>query len=251
MRRSCRARQDSLPTSGRTHSAPERLDLAERRPRTKEECEHYARYAWAATLVRGEVLDVACGTGYGTRLLERRARVSGVDRDEEAIELARSRAAGSFVVAEIPPIPFADNAFDFVVCFETVEHIADDERFVREIRRVLRPGGQLLISTPNKDVSSPDGIPINPWHVREYTLASLTELLRTAGLELRDTYLQSFAPKIPRGHRIAWRLHGLMPARPGFVRSATRRLLGDAEVRRFSGRQPPPGFWIVNATVKG
>jgi SAM-dependent methyltransferase len=238
--------RDSPPTA-----APERLDLAGRRPRTKEECEHYARYAWATTIVRGEVLDVACGTGYGARLLERRARVSGVDRDGGAIELARSRADGRFVVAELPPIPFADDAFDFVVCFETVEHIADDEGFVREIRRVLRPRGHLLISTPNRDVSSPDGMPINPWHVREYTLPALTALLRTAGFELRETYLQSFAPQIPRGHRIAWRLYGLTPARPRIVRSATRRLLGDAEVRRCSRDQPPPGFWIVNAAVKG
>jgi SAM-dependent methyltransferase len=234
----------------RLNHSPERLDVARRTPSTKEECEHYARYLWAAKRVRGDVLDIACGTGYGARLLEPHARVSGADRDEGAVKLARSRAAGKFLVAEVPPIPFTDEAFDFVVCFETVEHIPEDDEFIREIGRVLRPGGQLLISTPNKDVSAPDGVPLNPWHEREYTLASLTELLRTAGLEIRDIYVQGFPPKIARGHRIAWRLQGLTWTLPGFVRSAMRALLGDPEVHPLSGHHKPPGFWVVNAVLQ-
>jgi SAM-dependent methyltransferase len=233
---------------GRDHS-PERLDIARRTPRTKEECEHYARYVWAATRVRGEVLDVACGTGYGAQLLKPHARVSGVDRDEEAVKLARSRVGGTFLVGEVPPIPFSDNAFDFVVCFETVEHISHDDEFIREIGRVLRPGGQLLISTPNMAVSAPGGVPVNPWHVREYTLASLTELVARAGLEVRDVYVQGFPPKIARGHRIAWRLQGLTWTLPGSVRSAMRAFLGDAEVRPLPGHHRPPGFWVLNAVL--
>jgi SAM-dependent methyltransferase len=233
-----------------SHDAPERLDVATRVPKTKEECEHYARYVWASALVRGDVLDIACGTGYGARLLARHARVSGVDRDEEAVETALSRVTGTFLVAEMPPIPFPNDAFDFVVSFETVEHIPEDIDFVREIRRVLRPGGTLLMSTPNKDISAPGGVPLNRWHVREHTLASLTALLDEAGLEVRDSYVQSFPPKISRGHRIAWRLQGLAWTQPAVVRSATRALLGDAEVRPHDDHQRAPGYWLVSA-VKG
>ncbi len=235
-------------TASRLTGAPERVDVSARVPKTKEECEHFARYLWASALVRGNALDVACGTGHGARLLARHARVSGVDRDAEAVETALSRVAGTFLLAEVPPIPFPDDAFDFVVSFETVEHIPDDMGFVREIRRVLRPGGTLLMSTPNGDISAPGGVPLNRWHIREYTLTSLTALLRGGGLEVCDVYVQSFPPKLKRGHRVAWRLHGLTWTQPSVIRAATRALFGDAEVRPRAHHQPAPGYWLVGAT---
>jgi 2-polyprenyl-3-methyl-5-hydroxy-6-metoxy-1,4-benzoquinol methylase len=118
-----RARRVAVPA--------ERVDVYRRILRGKEEREHYERYAWAAKRVHGDVLDVACGTGYGTAMLARRARVSGVDRDEQSVETAQSRVAGAFLAAVVPPIPFPDGAFDFVVSFETVEHIAEDVAFLR------------------------------------------------------------------------------------------------------------------------
>jgi SAM-dependent methyltransferase len=226
---------------------PERLDVSKRIPQTKEECEHYARYAWASRLVRGDALDVACGTGYGSRMLARKARVNGVDHDEEAVRLARSRVAGIYSVAEVPPIPFPDDAFDFVVCFETIEHIRDDIGLIREIGRVLRRTGTLLISTPNKDISAPHGAPVNRWHVREYTLDSVTRLLNEGGLEVGGVHVQSFPPKIARGHRFAWRLHGLTWVLPAPIRSLTRSLFGDSEVRRLDVGERPPGYWLVTA----
>lgn len=230
----------------RSDDAPERIDVPDRLPRTKEQCEHLARYQWAASQVHGEVLDVACGTGYGSRLLAHGARVSGVDRDEQSVQRARARAGGAFLVAEVPPIPLPNDAFDFVTSFETVEHISDDVGFVREIARVLRPGGTLLISSPNMDVSAPEGVPGNRWHVREHTLTSLTTLLAEAGLQVDRVYGQSFPPRIPRGHRIAWRLHGLAWERPG-LRAAARALLGDAQVRPQDERRPAPGYWVLRA----
>ncbi|HEV3193363.1 MAG TPA: class I SAM-dependent methyltransferase, partial [Polyangiaceae bacterium] len=225
----------------------ERVDVDSRVPKTKEECEHYARYVWASAQVHGEVLDVACGTGYGSRLLARCARVSGVDRNQDAVETARSRTAGRFLVADVPPIPFADDAFDFVVSFETIEHIPNDVEFIGEIRRVLRPGGTLLISTPNGDISAPGGVPLNRWHVREYTLTSLTTLLGEAGLQVCDLHAQSFPPRVSRGHRITWRLHGLTWTQPARVRQATRAVFGDAEVHPRTHHQPAPGYWIARA----
>jgi SAM-dependent methyltransferase len=233
--------------AGDIDDAPERIDVAARLPKTKEECEHLARYQWAAAQVQGEVLDVACGTGYGAKLLARNAHVSGVDRNKQAVDTARSRVSGTFLVAEVPPIPLPSDAFDFVISFETVEHIPDDVSFMLEIRRVLRPGGTLLISSPNMDISAPRGVPLNRWHVREYTLSSLTALLSEAGLDVCNIDAQSFPPKIGRGHRIAWRLNGLTWNQPSGVRAATRALLGDAAVRPLEGGQAPPGYWVVSA----
>ena len=221
--------------------------MAARVPRNKEECEHYARYQWASRRVAGDVLDVACGTGYGARILARRARVSGVDRSAEAVERARSRAAGNFVTAEVPPLPFPDDVFDYVVSFETIEHVADDARFMQEVGRVLRPGGTLLMSSPNASISAPDGVPLNRWHVHEYTRSSLTALVTSAGLQVVELCAQGFPPNLRRGHRIAWRINGLTWMLPARIRSAARAVLGDCEVRALDQTGPAPGYWVLLA----
>lgn len=227
---------------------PERLDVPGRIPKSKEECEHLARYLWATRRVRGDILDLACGTGYGAKLLARVATVTGVDRDERAVALARARARGTFVVAEVPPIPLPAASFDAAVCFETVEHVPDDLDLIREFRRVLRSTGQLLISTPNAEVSAPGGQSSNQWHVREYTLASLSALLVDGGFEISAVFGQSFAPKLPRGHRLAWRLNGLTWVLPGVVGRSLRLVLGDAQVTPHSVGGTAPGFWLAVAT---
>jgi SAM-dependent methyltransferase len=67
----------------------------------------------------------------------------------------------------------ADNSFDFAVTFQVIEHIKDDIAFVNEIYRVLKPGGMLLLSTPNRPMS----LTRNPWHIREYTAAELSAVV--------------------------------------------------------------------------
>ena len=78
-----------------------------------------------------------------------------------------------FVEAKVPPLPFADASFDYVVSFQVIEHIAKDKEFVREVHRVLKPGGKFIVSTPNKPMS----LTRNPWHVREYTASQFSALL--------------------------------------------------------------------------
>ncbi len=76
---------------------------------------------------------------------------------------------------DVPPlIGLADNSFDFVITFQVIEHIQDDNKFVSEIHRVLKPGGKLIVTTPNIKMS----ITRNPWHIREYTIAELEQLLK-------------------------------------------------------------------------
>jgi hypothetical protein len=74
---------------------------------------------------------------------------------------------------------------------------------------------------------------------------SLKELLKNADLEVGDAYAQSFPPKLKRAHRVMWRLHGLTWTQPAVVRSVTRSLFGDAEVRPFDSRRGSPGYWLV------
>ena len=116
--------------------------------------EHTSRYKCAESLVKGKlVLDIASGSGYGTQMLAQVAsKVYGVDNNEEAIKYARKNFSAANIEYKLgngEMIPMEDDSVDVVVTFETIEHIQDHTRFLREIKRVLKPDGLLLISTPN------------------------------------------------------------------------------------------------------
>jgi hypothetical protein len=119
-----------------------------------------------------KVLDVACGEGYGSALIARRAaHVTGVDIAPAAIAHARARYATlpnlEFRAADCAALPFEDATFDVVVSFETLEHIAAQDAFLDEMRRVLRPGGFIVLSCPNKAEYSDKRDHANEFHVRE------------------------------------------------------------------------------------
>ena len=145
--------------------------------------EHFHRYAWVAPLVAGKsVLDVASGAGYGSALLARTAAsVVGVDISAEAVEHARaaySQANLSFMEGSAASLPLADGSFDVVVSFETIEHLLEQEQMLGEIKRVLRPDGVLVISSPNKKVYSELSGLHNEFHVKELEWSELDALLR-------------------------------------------------------------------------
>ena len=154
------------------------------------EAEHRARYWWASAMVSGkDVLDAGCGEGYGLAMLALAgpSRLVGVDVAEDALERARSRVAGvaEVVNADIRDLPFDDHSVDVVVCFEVIEHVDRQDEALAELRRVLRPDGALLISSPNRDVYTPG----NPHHVHEYVPAELREALE-AHFEIVALYQQ-------------------------------------------------------------
>jgi SAM-dependent methyltransferase len=135
--------------------------------------EHWHRYHFAAPMVAGrKVLDIACGAGYGSALLARTAtRVVGADISQAAVDHASARYASisnvEFRQADGTALPFADGSFDVVVSFETIEHLEPQEAFLDEVRRVLRPGGLVIMSCPNKvEYTDKRGV-INEFHVRE------------------------------------------------------------------------------------
>ncbi|MGC4042589.1 MAG: methyltransferase domain-containing protein [Armatimonas sp.] len=143
-------------------------------------CEHLHRYQLAAALARGkDVLDIASGEGYGSAALAQVARsVVGVDIAPDAVEhAARTYTQPSlrFLEGSCDAIPLSDASVDLIVSFETIEHHDRHEEMMVEFRRILRPGGLVLLSSPNRDIYSADHV--NPFHVRELSRAELSELL--------------------------------------------------------------------------
>ncbi len=179
---------------------------------------HLHRYFSVLELVRGKrVLDISCGEGYGAALLKREgaAEVTGADIDAGIIARA-ARVYGaeglSFVIADArTTLPFEENAFDVVVSFETIEHIAEHEGFVAELARVLAPQGVLVISTPDAALSPPD-LP-NPFHAKELDEATFLSLLAPhfeTVTRYRQGYLHGSVLSGPGEEQQSWKRTGFL-----------------------------------------
>lgn len=145
--------------------------------------EHTHRYLLACELARGKtVLDIACGEGYGSRMLADVAKsVSGVDISGETIERAAKKYPHptlAFIQGSVTAIPLPDASIDLVTSFETIEHLAEQESMLREIRRVLRPDGVLIISSPDKRQYSDLTGYNNEYHVKELYRDEFVDLLK-------------------------------------------------------------------------
>jgi len=202
---------------------PERFDPREGEG-TLIDTEHRARYWWASRAVAGrDVLDAGCGVGYGIEILASAgaSSVSGVDLDPAAVEEAERRLGGSaaaIVEGDLQDLPLDDESFDAVVCFEAIEHVEDGGRALAELRRVLRPDGLLLVSSPNPDVY-PSG---NEHHVHEYRPAELA-----AAVGEHFAHVKGY-----RQH--AWLASTIEPADPDAASPAGERR-ERAEIRRTAG----------------
>ncbi|MCH8622380.1 glycosyltransferase [Undibacterium sp. TS12] len=146
------------------------------------EIEHLHRYMQACNLARGkQVLDIASGEGYGSAMLaEHAAQVIGVDISVEAVEHAQGRYRKpnlEYRVGSCAAIPLDDSSVDLVVSFETIEHHDQHQEMMQEIRRVLRPDGVLLISSPDKLYYSDIPGAHNEYHVKELYQEEFQQLL--------------------------------------------------------------------------
>jgi len=146
--------------------------------------EHYHRYAIALDVVKEkDVLDVACGEGYGSSIMADVARsVVGVDISVDAVQHATATYTKpnlTFRQGSATALGFADASFDVVVSFETIEHLAEQAQMLAEIRRVLRPDGLLVISSPNRPIYSEESGEHNEFHVKELDFKEFDELLKT------------------------------------------------------------------------
>jgi SAM-dependent methyltransferase len=134
----------------------------------------------------GRALDLGCGDGRLTALLDA-SELTAADVSPVALERAGRRVEDARLVELEPdaPLPLDDAGFDLVLCAETIEHVRDVQLFLSEIRRVLRPGGELALTTP---AARPLGRPEDPLspHLRRFTRRSLTSVLGELGFDLRS-----------------------------------------------------------------
>ena len=130
-------------------------------------------------------LDIGCGDG-ALSVTVRAERLTLADVSALALSRAQARLPDAAAVELVPdaPLPFADGAFDLVVCTETIEHVRDVQLFLSEVRRVLGPGGRVAVTTPahTRLMRVPD--PLSP-HLRFFTKRSLASLLEAMGFEIR------------------------------------------------------------------
>lgn len=130
-------------------------------------------YVEASKRVHGNLLEIGTGAGYGVSIIAPFAdRYVTIDKTRSE-ELGDMPSNVEFVQCAVPPLPFEDESFDCVVSFQVIEHVKRDCEFVREVYRVLKPGGRFIVSTPNRLMS----LTRNPWHVREYTSEEFDRLL--------------------------------------------------------------------------
>jgi ubiquinone/menaquinone biosynthesis C-methylase UbiE len=153
--------------------------------------DHIARYLSVLDLVEGKtVLDIASGSGYGTQLLAQSAKhVFGVDINEKAVVYARNFFNSTNITYKVgsgTKIPLENSSVDYAITFETIEHIIEADKFISELKRVLKPKGQLILSTPN-DKEFPKG---NHFHVHQYEYLELLNLLKKH-FQYTDPYFQA------------------------------------------------------------
>ncbi|MCC5945678.1 MAG: class I SAM-dependent methyltransferase [Bernardetiaceae bacterium] len=155
---------------------------------------HLERYKFATRfLPQGEGLDIACGVGYGTKLMiekcgSRVTKITGVDLSKEAIDYAKERYKDpkiDFVVADASQYNHRGKKVDFLVSLETIEHIPEPQDLVKHFKSLLKPNGVLVASVPV--TPSVDG---NPYHVNDFTVKSFKKMFTDIGFTEIDYFPQ-------------------------------------------------------------
>lgn len=192
-----------------------------------------ARYVFAGRYVSGkECLEVGCGVGYGAKALEQSGAkvVTAGDVYEKGVRSAASHYAGGqlrFLVMDAQHLPFRDQSFDVLVSIETIEHLEKPGQFIAECRRLLRPNGTLVLSTPNrriyeqKDPRKESPIcpfHMSPSHIKEFAEEELRRLLWNEGFQVDAVFGQEFIKKTLawKARNLAlWSMRGLARRVPG------------------------------------
>ncbi|MEX1169639.1 MAG: methyltransferase domain-containing protein [Chloroflexota bacterium] len=213
---------------------------------------HLRAYDEAVSHAAGrDVLDVGCNTGYGTiRFAPIAHRVVGVDVSPRAIDAARLRAPDGrpeFILTTGFELPFPAATFDLVTSFQVLEHVPDPLTFLRELARVLRPGGTVILATPNASTRLYPGMtPWNRFHVHEYMAVELADLLR--GVYPRVTVLGMFgAPELYETEirRVDAARQRIRSKEEAAARQTARQAADAAKAQAGASRHRAPRPWPV------
>lgn len=140
---------------------------------------------------RSSILEIGCGSGYGTNLLSKNAeKIIGLDVDKSTVERVSKRYNSKNCFFELYDgirIPYADESFDVAVSFQVIEHIKNDKNIIKEIWRILKPGGIMIMTTPNRvfRLIGEGQKPTNKFHIREYSPMEFEGLLKTNFLNVK------------------------------------------------------------------
>ena len=188
---------------------------------------------------RPQILDVGCGTGGNLAMLSQFGDAEGVDVSPDALAFCRARGLNKVKLGAAEDLPYEDGTFDLVTALDVVEHLDDDVAGLREMRRVIRPGGRILIFVPTfmwlwgmqDDISH---------HRRRYRLPELRRALTEAGFEVERTTYANITFLLPTFlGRLFMRLTGIKPVSENRINVAalnplfTRILGAEATFLRF------------------
>lgn len=221
----------------------------------------YRRAAEGFVAPGDTVLEVGAGEGYGSAILAGRAgSVTALDADPAAMAHAAARYALpnlKFLAHRGETLPFPDASFDKAAAFQVIEHLPDPAVFIKEAARVLKPGGRLLLTTPNRVHRLAEGQ--KPWykfHVREFSAAELAALLRRDFSSCEVKFVQAppshfeLEVKVARAATLAQRLDPL--GLRDLVPYGLKRLVFGLLSRGPAGAEPPPpDFTLGSGDLRG
>ena len=223
---------------------------------------HGFAYSYAAQMARDmrfrRILDIGCADGYGASIIAKAnpdARVTGMDHEKRATDEARATFQLpnlDFECADALRTIHATNTFDLVTSFQMIEHIPDDSGLVREMHRILKPGGSFIVTTPNREYRlQPGQKPWNRWHVREYYAEELWGLLSRSFRDVTVLGVRGCpdAEAMERGRVAAMRKYPALNWLRRVVPESWRRLLAKSgafacdrrPTREFTGED----FWVT------
>jgi ubiquinone/menaquinone biosynthesis C-methylase UbiE len=217
--------------------------------------------AYKTTLERvpagAKMVEIGHGPGYGLDLLASKVEIVGLDIDPSIVEYARKTyPQRRFELYDGSRIPFDDRTFDAACMFQVIEHVKDDVGMLTEVRRVLKEGGMLFLTTPNQVLRVPYGErPWNEEHVREYYPEELTEVMTRAGfskvemlgIDASDEYRKLELQRVARSRRLRrldpLGLRRLLPDQ--ILYKLGRAIVGAGKAK---GERTPPGEFFVTST---
>lgn len=223
---------------------------------------HVETYAFAEAFTVGKtVLDCGCGSGYGSAMIARNAlRVTGVDVADDAVAYANMRfGTDNLQFQQVNPdgaLPFDDASFDVALSFQVFEHVADEQHYLREIARVLKPGGTLLLVTPDRSTRLfPFQQPWNRWHLREYSEASLSQQLARVFADVRMLKMtgpeEIIGIELRRCRRLKWlSLPFTLPLYPRSMRVALLNAVHRLRGRGGEATTPPALAPIPKGSIR-